>query len=112
MIGGVNLHLDQLADACLSMGCEIQKSAPMSEYTSFRIGGPADLLITVPAIQKIQSVKPICEKNEIPLLLLGNGTNMLVGDNGKSFAGLQGITGFLALNSLMESPARSAARSI
>lgn len=76
------MHLDQLADACLSMGCEIQKSAPMSEYTSFRIGGPADLLITVPAIQKIQSVKSICEKNEIPLLLLGNGTNMLVGDNG------------------------------
>ncbi len=76
------MQLDKPADICLSIGCQIQKNAPMSEHTSFRIGGPADLLVTVPDAAKMGQVKSIFDKEEIPVLILGNGTNMLVSDKG------------------------------
>ncbi|MDD4414737.1 MAG: UDP-N-acetylmuramate dehydrogenase [Oscillospiraceae bacterium] len=76
------MQLDKPAEICLSIGCQIQKNAPMSENTSFHIGGPADLLVTVPDAAKMRMVKSIFEKEEIPVFILGNGTNLLVSDKG------------------------------
>lgn len=55
---------------------------PMKNHTSFKIGGPADLMI-IPTTEKdiVESVK-FCRDNNIKYFIMGNGTNLLVSDSG------------------------------
>jgi len=55
---------------------------PMSKHTSFKTGGNADLFIKSSSVEEIKSVLEISKENEIPLFVLGNGTNLLVKDEG------------------------------
>ncbi|MEW6032625.1 MAG: UDP-N-acetylmuramate dehydrogenase [Bacillota bacterium] len=60
----------------------ILREVPMSLHTSFRIGGPADYLVTVESPAELSSVLECCERSGTPFLLLGRGTNILVRDGG------------------------------
>ena len=42
------MNYQPLIDLALSLGCTVTQQAPMAEATTFRIGGPADLLIDLP----------------------------------------------------------------
>jgi UDP-N-acetylmuramate dehydrogenase len=53
---------------------------PLSKHTSFRIGGPADIFIFPKDAHDLQTI--FKNKGDIPLFVLGEGTNLLVGDNG------------------------------
>ncbi|MCR4397598.1 MAG: UDP-N-acetylmuramate dehydrogenase [Firmicutes bacterium] len=55
---------------------------PMSRHTSFRIGGPADLLVVPSGIEDVRTCVGFCQNNGIPWLVMGNGTNLLVRDGG------------------------------
>lgn len=57
-------------------------NANMKEYTSFKIGGNADLLVTVKTKEEVESILKISKQNNCPIFVLGNGTNILVKDNG------------------------------
>jgi UDP-N-acetylmuramate dehydrogenase len=59
-----------------------QRGVPMSEITSFRIGGPADLVLFPRNQQDLRIVMALFRDRGIPVLLLGNGTNLLVADKG------------------------------
>lgn len=54
----------------------------MSKHTSFKIGGKADIYVKANTVEDIKSVLSIVNKNNIPLFVLGNGTNILVKDEG------------------------------
>ena len=54
----------------------------MSEHTSFKIGGKADLMVLPKTAQEIMSVIKICQDEEIPYLVIGYGSNLLVRDGG------------------------------
>lgn len=54
----------------------------MSKHTSFKVGGKADLFIKAYSIGEIKNVLEISKENNIPLFVLGNGTNILVKDEG------------------------------
>ena len=54
----------------------------MRNYTSFRIGGDADLLIFPENIDDLKNVLCICHDKKIPLFILGFGTNLLIKDGG------------------------------
>jgi UDP-N-acetylmuramate dehydrogenase len=54
----------------------------MSEITSFRIGGPADLCLFPQDQQDLQIVMALLRDRGLPFHLLGNGTNLLVADKG------------------------------
>ncbi len=54
----------------------------MSEITSFRIGGPADLCLFPRNRQDLQTAMALLRENGLPFLLLGNGTNLLAADRG------------------------------
>lgn len=56
--------------------------APMSEHTTFKIGGTADVLIFPSTIEEVIKVLKLIENNRIPLTILGNGSNVLVRDKG------------------------------
>ncbi len=55
---------------------------PMSKHTTFRIGGPADLFLTPGRVEEIAELCRLLRQLEIPYLVLGNGSNVLVGDGG------------------------------
>ncbi len=55
---------------------------PMKNHTTFRIGGPADVFIVPETIEDIEKVCKIAREQEIPIFVLGNGSNLLVADQG------------------------------
>lgn len=54
---------------------------PMSRHTTFRIGGPAQLMIT-PDLRQLPEVVAWCRGRDVPYTVIGNGSNLLVGDGG------------------------------
>ena len=64
------------------VSCEKRFNEPMRNYTSFRIGGNADLLIFPEDIDDLRNVLYICRDKKIPLFILGFGTNLLIKDGG------------------------------
>jgi UDP-N-acetylmuramate dehydrogenase len=54
---------------------------PMRRHTTFRTGGPADLLVQ-PEAEQIAPILEVCRNEEIPWTVIGNGSNLLVGDGG------------------------------
>ena len=76
------MNYQPFIDLALSLGCTVTPQAPMAEATTFRIGGPADLLIDLPSAEVAGQVIAACHKEGIPMLFIGNGSNLLVGDKG------------------------------
>ena len=54
----------------------------MENHTSFKVGGPADILVTPENVIEVQSIVKICKENKIDYYLIGNGSNLLVRDGG------------------------------
>ena len=55
---------------------------PMNKHTSFKIGGNAEIFIKAYSLEEIKSVLKISKENNVPLFVIGNGTNLLVKDEG------------------------------
>lgn len=55
---------------------------PMNKHTSFKIGGPADVLVMPENVEDVRRVMEICKENACPFHIVGNGSNLLVGDDG------------------------------
>lgn len=60
---------------------------PMSKHTTFKIGGSAEVFIKVGEIGDLKQIIEFTNTNQIPLTIMGNGSNVLVLDNG-----IKGIT--------------------
>ncbi|MDI3481328.1 MAG: UDP-N-acetylmuramate dehydrogenase [Tepidanaerobacteraceae bacterium] len=60
----------------------IKANEPMKNHTSFRIGGPADILALPRDVQEIKGIVDFCKREGVPFFVMGNGTNLLVGDKG------------------------------
>lgn len=76
---------------------EIRFGEMLSAHSSFRIGGPADVLLTTADTERISGVYRAAKEANIPVLLLGRGTNILFADEGYrgiviSTAALQSIS--------------------
>src|SRR5574344_1678077 len=67
----------------------------MKKHTSFKIGGKADFLVKVDNIEQIRSILKLTKENKIPLTIIGNGSNLLVKDNG-----IRGITLKVNINNI------------
>ena len=55
---------------------------PMASHTTFRIGGPADYFVLPETTEELAAVLKICKEEKVPYFILGNGSNLLVGDQG------------------------------
>lgn len=60
---------------------QILCSEPMSRHTTFRVGGPADYYV-MPKQKQTAEVLALCRRQQIPCRIIGNGSNLLVGDKG------------------------------
>lgn len=64
------------------LGCEARRNEPMSKHTSFKIGGNADVYIKVNNLSKLSTILKECQDSDVDYMLLGNGSNLLVSDDG------------------------------
>ena len=55
---------------------------PMQSHTTFRIGGPADYFLQPETVEQVQKILEICREEKLPYFILGNGSNLLVSDQG------------------------------
>lgn len=60
----------------------IKYNESMSKHTSFKVGGNADIFALVDSEEKLQKVLKIVKENNMPITIVGNGTNLLVRDGG------------------------------
>ena len=61
---------------------QIRVREPMSRHTTFRAGGPADYYVEPETRQELAAVLDLCRQWGMPYYILGNGSNLLVGDKG------------------------------
>lgn len=57
---------------------------PMKKYTTFKIGGPAECLVKIESKEELKEILKLANKNNIPINVIGNGSNVLVLDEGIS----------------------------
>ena len=67
----------------------------MSKHTSFKIGGTADFFVEATSIREICLLQEFTSKNNIPMFIIGNGSNILVADKG-----IRGIVVKINLNNV------------
>lgn len=75
----------------------VKKDAPMSQYTYTKMGGKADLFVTPETYEQTVDIIQVQQEFDLPLMLLGNGSNLIVRDGGVrgmvlSFEKLQSVT--------------------
>src|SRR5258706_2541097 len=64
------------------LGDKVKENVLLAPYTSARIGGPADILITADTAAELGHIVKLLRKQEMPFTLLGGGSNVLVSDKG------------------------------
>lgn len=61
---------------------QIKPEEPMKNHVTFRVGGPADFFVTPKNYEELSGVLKCCAKYEMPCYIMGNGSNLLVSDQG------------------------------
>ena len=73
--------IDQLAIALEAQG-DVKRAEPLSRHTTFGIGGPADLYVTVRETAALERVATLSAEAGVNAFVLGSGSNILVSDRG------------------------------
>ncbi|OWV19975.1 UDP-N-acetylenolpyruvoylglucosamine reductase [Fibrobacter sp. UWB4] len=60
----------------------IQENVPMSEHTSFKVGGPARYFVKAESVNDIKDAIAFANEHALPSFVIGKGTNLLVSDSG------------------------------
>lgn len=63
-------------------GAAVRRDERLSRHTSYRIGGPADLLVSVRSYGALQRAIEILGREAVPWVILGKGSNILASDEG------------------------------
>lgn len=75
-------------------GTRLRRNEPLARHCTFGVGGPADIWVSLETQKELVDIVTRCAELRWPLLLVGNGTNVLYAD-----AGVRGIVARIALNS-------------
>ena len=60
----------------------IYTDEPMKKHTTFRVGGNADFFVIPKTVEEVKQTIMLCVEQDMPYYILGNGSNLLVGDKG------------------------------
>jgi UDP-N-acetylmuramate dehydrogenase len=71
-----------LADFAAISGARLRLGEPLARYTSMKIGGPADYFIDIDNDVALAEVFVALRRHQVPLWILGNGSNVLISDRG------------------------------
>jgi len=73
---------DSLVSDLQDAGLKLVLDAPLARRTWWQVGGPADGFVKVGSVPEVQAVVAACARARVPLFVLGNGTNLLISDQG------------------------------
>lgn len=73
---------DIIYNCAQKLDCDARRFEPMSRHTSFKIGGKADVYIKVTNLSQLMKILKECDACKEKYILLGNGSNVLVPDEG------------------------------
>ncbi len=76
------MNFESLYAFATSLGCKAEYDVAMRDYTTFKIGGNARLMITPSSDESLAEVVKMCKKEGIKPMIIGNGSNMLISDKG------------------------------
>ncbi len=80
-------NTERFRDYADSIHCAFKEGEPLSAYTTFRIGGPAEMLLFPQDEQTLQKLLVFCKGTDTVPYLIGKGSNLLIADKG-----LEGVT--------------------
>ena len=75
---------DIVEKTALELGIEYEKNVSMAAKTSFKTGGNAEMMVYPDNTTQLKSILKVCKSNNIQTYIIGNGSNILVSDNGLS----------------------------
>ena len=61
---------------------QIKYDEPMKKHTTFKVGGNADIFITIKKEEELKEVCNFAKETKTPIIIIGNGSNILVTDKG------------------------------
>ena len=76
------MRFNDIYELAVTLGCKAEKDVPMSAYTTFKIGGNASLMITPADDESLATIIKACKEKGIRPFIIGNGSNMLISDDG------------------------------
>lgn len=79
------ISMQESIEAIVGVG-NVMRDEPMAAHTTFRVGGPADYFVAPASVDEVKRIVALCDASNLPLHVLGCGSNVLVSD-----AGLQGV---------------------
>ncbi len=71
-----------LINLCTEIKCDYLTEALLKDYTSFKIGGKADIMVFPESEEKLSAIVSCVSREDINLLVIGKGSNMLANDEG------------------------------
>lgn len=74
--------MTELIELCKKLNIEFEENVPMSKHTTFKIGGPARLVVYPENQEQIGALVKEAKAADVRLMAIGNGSNLLVDDNG------------------------------
>ena len=76
------INLSELTSLCEKLGCRITPECSLSEYITFRFGGPCRALVSVNSAESAAELISYLNKNGIKYGILGRGSNIIAADEG------------------------------
>ena len=61
---------------------QVKTEEPMKNHTTFRVGGPAEFFVMPRTAEEVKKVINLCRRESFPYYIIGNGSNLLVSDQG------------------------------
>lgn len=74
--------METLIELAKKINCSYAENEPMAQHTTFKIGGPARLMLFPESEEQIAKIVKCAAENKIRLIAIGNGSNLLVADKG------------------------------
>ncbi len=74
--------ISDVCSCCDILGCRWEQQAAMEKHTTFRAGGPAELMVHVQSAEQAVAILTKAKELSLPVRILGNGSNLLVSDAG------------------------------
>ncbi len=82
----ITKEVEKFVQAVEALGVPVIVDEPMARHCTFRIGGPADLFVVAEDVGTLESLGNLATEHNVPLTILGGGSNVLVSD-----AGIRGL---------------------
>jgi UDP-N-acetylmuramate dehydrogenase len=83
-VGPVDAAVLEAAAAALDARCpgRVGREVPLAPLTTFRLGGPAKVFLRAESLDDLAALADVLHATQVPLLVVGRGSNMLVADRG------------------------------